>query len=205
MQEIPKKNIALIAKLLSAKSEKLPEVSKRVHEICGCLDTDDTTTVTEKISKCNAVNLYVFWKKAVEEDPQLAEFSDFVWLDYVAFHGQAKIVNAVRMKQDAAYAAMIQEQRRQAEAKQLNIPGVGTELKKLLKRVGIVASPNCQCNARAAKMNAQGIAWCEEHFEEIVGWLQDEAKSRKLPFLPVLGRQILKLAISRAKKTKAKP
>lgn len=80
--------------------------------------------------------------------------------------------------------------------------GPGTELKKLLARVGITATPNCSCNARARAMDANEArepGWCEAHLDEIVGWLREEAEKRGLPFLDVAGRILVRQAIRNAK------
>jgi hypothetical protein len=77
--------------------------------------------------------------------------------------------------------------------------GPGTELKKLLKLVGITATPNCSCNARARTMDANGCDWCEAHLDEIVGWLREEATKRKLPFIDAAGRLLVRRAIARAR------
>ena len=85
--------------------------------------------------------------------------------------------------------------------------GPGVELKKLLKRIGIVASPTCSCNARAKRMDveeAREPGWCEAHLDEIVGWLRDEATKRKLPFLDAAGRVLVRRAISNARKEAAR-
>lgn len=60
--------------------------------------------------------------------------------------------------------------------------GVGTALKSLLSKIGIVATPNCSCNYRAAEMDRLGLKWCQENRETILGWLKEEADKRKLPF-----------------------
>ena len=78
--------------------------------------------------------------------------------------------------------------------------GPGTELKKLLSRVGITASPDCSCNARARLMDERGIEWCEANVDEIVGWLREEATKRGLPFLDMAGRMLVKRAIKSARK-----
>lgn len=78
--------------------------------------------------------------------------------------------------------------------------GPGNELKKLLSKIGIKASPNCSCNKRAALMDANGIEWCENNIDTIVGWLKEEATKRKLPFIDMAGRILVKKAISNAKK-----
>ena len=85
--------------------------------------------------------------------------------------------------------------------------GPGAELKKLLGRIGIVATPNCSCNARAKRMDveeAREPGWCEAHLDEIVGWLRDEATKRKLPFLDAAGRVLVRRAISNARKEQAR-
>lgn len=78
--------------------------------------------------------------------------------------------------------------------------GPGTELKKLLKKVGITASPTCSCNARARLMDERGIEWCEANVDEIVGWLREEATKRGLPFVDMAGKMLVKRAIKNARK-----
>lgn len=82
--------------------------------------------------------------------------------------------------------------------------GPGTELKKLLSRVGITSGPTCSCNKRAKVMDERGVEWCEQNKAEIVGWLREEAGKRKLPFIDLAGYAILNLAIKRAKKANSK-
>lgn len=98
---------------------------------------------------------------------------------------------------------------REAASKAAPAPaaGPGTELKKLLKLVGITASPTCSCNARATKMDieeAREPGWCEAHLDEIVGWLHEEATKRGLPFLDAAGRVLVRRAISNARKESAR-
>jgi hypothetical protein len=78
--------------------------------------------------------------------------------------------------------------------------GPGTELKKLLAKVGIVSSPDCSCNARAAEMDRQGVEWCEANLDTIVGWLREQAEARGLPFLDLAGRLLVRRAISNARR-----
>jgi hypothetical protein len=78
--------------------------------------------------------------------------------------------------------------------------GPGTELKVLLKTIGITASPTCSCNKRAKVMDEKGCDWCEEHIDEIDGWLAEEAKKRKLPYISLAGKTLIRLAIRRARK-----
>jgi hypothetical protein len=78
--------------------------------------------------------------------------------------------------------------------------GVGTELKNILSTMGIHSSINCRCRARAIKMNSEGIDWCKENRDTIVDWLQEEARTRKLPFVKFAGYKILNWSIKRAEK-----
>lgn len=80
--------------------------------------------------------------------------------------------------------------------------GPGTELKKLLAKIGIVATPTCRCNSRAAVMDEnerKTPGWCEENIDTIVGWLREEAANRGLPFLDAAGRVLVRRAIRNAK------
>ena len=51
-------------------------------------------------------------------------------------------------------------------------------------------------------MNEKGCDWCDENLEEIVGWLKEEHAKRKssIPFIPLAVRQLVRLAIRRARK-----
>ena len=78
--------------------------------------------------------------------------------------------------------------------------GPGTELKKLLKTIGIVAKPGCACNKRAQTMDVNGCDWCAENLDTISSWLQEEAQKRGLPYIPAAGKWIINLAIKRARR-----
>lgn len=86
--------------------------------------------------------------------------------------------------------------------------GVGTELKKLLKLIGIEATENCSCNHRANLMDINGPEWCKENIETILDWLQEEADKRaadgslKIPFVRLGARMMVKRAIRNAEKAK---
>jgi hypothetical protein len=84
------------------------------------------------------------------------------------------------------------------------VGGTGTELKNLLKLIGITASPTCICNARAKTMDENGIQWCEDNKDTILGWLKEEANKRNLPFSSYLATVLVNLSIKKAKKTKNK-
>jgi hypothetical protein len=78
--------------------------------------------------------------------------------------------------------------------------GPGTEMKALLRTIGITATPSCPCNQRAKLMDARGSDWCEQNIDTISGWLEEEAKRRKLPYVHAAGKMLIRLAIRRAKK-----
>jgi hypothetical protein len=81
--------------------------------------------------------------------------------------------------------------------------GPGTELKALLKKVGIVASPSCSCNTRAKLMDANELeepGWCEKNLETICDWLQEEATKRKLPCVRMAAKILVRQAIRNARK-----
>lgn len=77
--------------------------------------------------------------------------------------------------------------------------GPGTELKKLLAKLGIHASPTCKCNSMARKMDAWGPDESLKHVEEIVDVMEETAKKRGLPFMRIAGRTLVKLACRSAR------
>lgn len=77
--------------------------------------------------------------------------------------------------------------------------GPGTELKALLAKFGIHASPTCGCNAMARKMDAWGPDESLKHLEEIVDVMEETAKKRNLPFIRSAGRLLVRRAISKSR------
>ena len=82
--------------------------------------------------------------------------------------------------------------------------GPGTELKKLLKMIGITATPNCQCNQRAKVMDERGCDWCEENIETICEWLKEEANKRGMLFVKTAVKLLVRRAISNARAVASK-
>jgi hypothetical protein len=89
------------------------------------------------------------------------------------------------------------------EAVPVPTSGPGTELKKILARVGIVATPDCSCNAYAVLMNANGCDWVEANMSTVVGWLREQAHARGLPFLDAAGRALVRVAVRNARRASA--
>ena len=85
--------------------------------------------------------------------------------------------------------------------KKPKIIGPGTELASLLRMLGINAKEKgCSCKSHAKRMDREGPQWCRDNIETILGWLQTEAKKRKLPFIKTAAKQVVLLAIRRAEK-----
>lgn len=78
--------------------------------------------------------------------------------------------------------------------------GPGTELKKLLHKIGFRIKPDCSCNQHAKNMNNRGPKWCAENIDTVVGWLKAEADRQRLPFLEPVAKLVVKRAIRNAEK-----
>ena len=80
--------------------------------------------------------------------------------------------------------------------------GPGTELSRLLKRLGINPTPTCQCRAKQQQMDQWGCDECErpERIDEVVKVMRAEAEARGLPFLDIAGRLLVRRAISNARR-----
>ena len=80
----------------------------------------------------------------------------------------------------------------------LPAPGPGAALKDILKLGGIVSSPTCSCNARAAQMDAWGSWESLRRCREIVGWLKEESDNRELWFFSPAGYALVFAAVALA-------
>jgi hypothetical protein len=82
--------------------------------------------------------------------------------------------------------------------------GPGTELKKLLARIGITSTPDCSCNRVAREMDAWGADECEkqERVDYILAAMRENAEKRGLPFIDAAGRFLIRRAIKNARKNK---
>ena len=77
----------------------------------------------------------------------------------------------------------------------------GTALKALLSNLGLNADEKgCKCKSRAAHMDAAGCDWCEANEDTILGWLREEATKRRLPFVDLAGRMLVRRAIRNARR-----
>lgn len=71
----------------------------------------------------------------------------------------------------------------------------GTELKRLLSVVGIVAEKGCNCDQTANAMDMNGPQWCRENIDSIVSAMGEEAHRRNLPFVGTVAKRLVWIAI----------
>jgi hypothetical protein len=83
--------------------------------------------------------------------------------------------------------------------------GPGTELSKLLKRIGIEPTPTCACREMQQTMDQWGCdeASKPERIDEVVKVMREEAAARGLPFIDMVGRLLVRRAIQNARKAAA--
>ena len=80
------------------------------------------------------------------------------------------------------------------------IDGPGTELKRLLSKIGIHSKANCSCNKRAYLMDEKGNNWVEANIDMVADWLGEEAKKRRIHFLKAGAKILIRKAISNSRK-----
>lgn len=114
---------------------------------------------------------------------------------------RGKIEGNELMMDESDYALLRRKYGNRKTAKpQYNI-GAGTELKKLIAKFGFKPKAGCKCAQHIREMNQNGIDWCSQNIDTIVGWLREEAVRAKLPFTEVGAKMMIKIAIRQAKKT----
>jgi hypothetical protein len=82
-------------------------------------------------------------------------------------------------------------------------PKCGTHLKRLVSYFGIKPineskKKSCGCNTHAALMDRRGAEWCRQNIEEIVDWMEVEAKERGMFFLRFPAKLFVQKAITNA-------
>lgn len=83
--------------------------------------------------------------------------------------------------------------------------GPGTELAKLITKIGFKPRPGCQCERHTKEMNWNGPDWCSNNIDTIAGWLKEEAKRAGYPFAKLGAKLLIQRAIRRSSLTKMKP
>lgn len=78
--------------------------------------------------------------------------------------------------------------------------GPGSILAGMFSAIGIKAGPKCSCKKHAIEMNRNGIEWCENNMDTICGWLEEECKTRRIPYVDSVVRLVVKRAINKSRK-----
>lgn len=78
--------------------------------------------------------------------------------------------------------------------------GPGGHLKHILAWFFLNADEYCCCNDRAELMDYWGPDGCEQRMHRILKWLEQEAKTRKLPFVEIVCRKLVGIAIRKARR-----
>jgi len=79
------------------------------------------------------------------------------------------------------------------------VGGPGSELTQLFSKFNI-APGGCHCKSHSLQMDRWGPDKCLEKMDTILGWLEQEAKKRNLPFVRVAAKVMVKLACWRARR-----
>ena len=83
--------------------------------------------------------------------------------------------------------------------------GVGTELTIILRRFGITSNEGgCSCKHKSKLLDTKGVKWAELNVETVVGWMKENAKKMKIPFLALPARMVVRQAIKNARRKGAK-
>jgi predicted Fe-S protein YdhL (DUF1289 family) len=92
---------------------------------------------------------------------------------------------------------------KQPKPQELDIEGAGpgTELKKLLAKLGIAVTPDCPCSGHAALMDQNGCEWCEQNLATILGWMREESARRGVIFIEKAATFLVKRAIAKARRS----
>jgi hypothetical protein len=76
----------------------------------------------------------------------------------------------------------------------------GAALTSILSGLGFKKTNSCSCGSRARQMDAWGCDESAKRLDQIVGWLEEEAKKNNYPFVRIAAVAIVKLAIRNARR-----
>lgn len=74
------------------------------------------------------------------------------------------------------------------------IGGPGTELKRLLKHLGVVSDSNCDCDWHVVEMDYWGSEKCRLEINTILGWLKESATKKEWPWNEKIVHTLILLA-----------
>ena len=146
------------------------------------------------IPYCNYISIEDFWKcsvcgttipkSMVAEKPLSA----------------CRIGSQIAGRKDFRQIAFVKKDLSDSRIPMYQMPGPGTELKKLLKSIGITQPPDYSFNQKVVAMNNWGPRVCEYKIETILGWLKEEADKQKITYIHNLAHLLVKKAIRNARK-----
>lgn len=77
--------------------------------------------------------------------------------------------------------------------------GVGDTLSVIIKKMGHNYQPISKARSKITFLNKMGIDWCDKHQNIILEWLREECTTQRIPFLELVAKSIIRLAIRKAK------
>lgn len=77
--------------------------------------------------------------------------------------------------------------------------GAGTILHRYLSAIGIKPDNKCNCLAMIRKMDDNGADWCEDHTDEILDVMRDNAKTMGVVFIRSAAAILLSRAIRQSR------
>jgi hypothetical protein len=78
--------------------------------------------------------------------------------------------------------------------------GPGSILAGMFSGLGIKTSPTCSCKKHMREMNLRGNDWCENNMDTIMSWLRAESEKRKLPFVEIVAKTIVRSSIKKSRR-----
>ena len=142
---------------------------------------------------------------AMAQTGEFKSVRDTLWPLFVhpARHDNVALKRAVfKMMDDTGPETFIRDKKNAPQKiQEIEGAGPGTELKKLLAKLGIAVTPDCPCSVHAALMDQNGCEWCEQNLDIIVGWMREESERRGVIFIEKAARFLAKRAIAKARRS----
>lgn len=79
------------------------------------------------------------------------------------------------------------------------MPGPGTEMHRMLSKLGITPTPGCGCEKIRRQMDLHGCQWSLDNMDRVVTHMRKQAQRRKIPFSAVAARMLLKRAVKKSR------
>lgn len=78
-------------------------------------------------------------------------------------------------------------------------PGIGSCLLMLLGKLNVHYDQLSTAKSKANYLDKQGIDWCENNQDIILGWIKEESNNKNITYNPKLAKILLRLAIKQSK------